>query len=845
MARAPTDASPSPGPPGRAPILLPGFDRSEQLQLNFSSTPFGAAWLTKVYTIDEKTEWFRDHLFARFEDRRTQELKLREVRYGNNVTLLFRVCFWCSEFYGTPRFWPAISRGFSASPEMVESMVDTLVRARRVYRRAHSTERSASLFHSGATKAADLWIAFLDREMDRYRREAPPGGDAVFHKASKYFDDAKVKFRQSDSALMLSGWAHANKRRRSPSPNPIERYPSGKRRPDSRDFDRRHDSPPAPDGPPLLSPLTTELKILGAAKDAYQTPVSANSGMRQGESFSHQPPADGSNRITIRGCATQGSPKTPNTAQWSEGPAIEHAFPRQELEQTDKAHELPAAATVRVKFDLAGAAAKKQSAPLLNNTASTEGPRPMVKTPVPPEVDRISLLEKKLAETEERRVQDVENARAMIASLETKLSSAGQPVSDHRENIQILQDRVASLEAKLEVVVKAVTPTDDRKIKEHFASQESGMVAIDASSEGLSVSAVQNIADRLACLEGKLAADAPSKAQNDQEIWTKISQVEKRLGMIETKSDAKSPVRELDNRITTLEHRQETLLNSTERTVTANKSFVEAMNKRLSNHLSSLERQLHESEKLVATKTFVETNSKLLNNRLSSLERQLEAEKFKARKITTTQEMVERKPALEVQGLQPLKAVEVSKTHKSPTPPREVQRNMEDMLERIKGLPTMSSISEKTFQVEKSLRDIIEKHQRDMKERWEAVTKDLDTAKAQIKGLVHLLNATTSDMATRCSVKTLEGELTILSKRIDVVMQSQVPDGHVARLEHKVDELTRRVGTDLQDITPTDLTTNQGAKEPLAIEVASLRDRVDTLNHSLTELVRQLTENGC
>lgn len=866
MAPTPADASPSPGPLGRAAIILPGFDRSKQLQLDFSATPFGAVWFRRAYTVDECMDFFQTHLYARFQNRTAQEAKLREVRYGNNVTLLFRVCFWCSKYYGHPQFWPAIARGFSASPEIVESMVDTLVRARTTYQMMHSAERYA--FRSGATKAADYWISFLGRTPDPYRRHnASTDGDAVLHKAVKYFADAKQRFQQTDSALMLGKHdvdrtpTSASKRRRSPSPNPTERYPSAKRRQTSVDIDRQQTSP-APGGLLPLVPLTTELDILGQAKEAYQTPVSANDGTKQGEAFFRQPYAEHSSRITIRGCATQDISSTPNTGPWIEGKAAEHGSSRTKSEQSAAALKLPIGATTPTQnVDLVGVV-KNQDAPSEKTMESAKEPQ-TTSTRVTPHVDRLSLLEKKLAETETRRVQDVENARAMIASLEMNLSSTGHSAPENGENFQTLQERLASLEAKLEAVVKAVTPTDDGQIKSNSASLELGMVATDANSEGQPVSTGQDIAKRLACLEAKLASDenSSSNAQSSSETWAKILRVEDRLATMETSINKKDHVLDLTNRIVTLEQRQQKLLNLAEKTDFASKGFVEAKIERLGDHLYSLEEKQNRSQKLVATQTFVETSSKLLIHRLSSLERQIEAEKYKARKVVNiNEETVEKKAAPEMQEPHLQKTVEIPKTSKSPSPPQAVQRDMEDMLKRIKGLPTMSSISEKTFQMEKNLRDMLEKHQRDTKERWEATLKDLDTAKAQIKGLVQLLNEATSDVAKQGSVEALESKLSTLSKRLDAANQSESRDSRVAKLEHKFDKLGKKVQDGLPWSTPADLLNtlqklqstvhdieqrSQSSKNSFTIEVNFLHDRVDTLSQSFTALVRQLTRIGC
>ncbi|KAK3689553.1 hypothetical protein B0T22DRAFT_376881 [Podospora appendiculata] len=146
-----------------APIVLYGFDFNAQSHQTFN-TPWGAAWLTKKYT-DEEHEvftWFRDDI-----------AKQREIKYGNNIYVLFRALLHCSPHYGEDGFWHAIALGFSGGADKVQEMVSTLSRARRIQRTKPAGVPSET------ARAVDDWNSFVDSFKPIPRKFADPSLNSI------------------------------------------------------------------------------------------------------------------------------------------------------------------------------------------------------------------------------------------------------------------------------------------------------------------------------------------------------------------------------------------------------------------------------------------------------------------------------------------------------------------------------------------------------------------------------------------------------------------------------------------------------------------------------------------
>jgi len=135
--------------PKVVPVLLDGFDVAiQRQQIMKSNYPWVAAFCTKEYT-DEAHPDLRAFPYW----------KIREVKYGNNICLLFRALFYFKDFYHDKShiFWPAVASGFSIKPELLQGTVGYLEDARRAHRR-NFTSQSVS----ETAKAADKWLEYLD-----------------------------------------------------------------------------------------------------------------------------------------------------------------------------------------------------------------------------------------------------------------------------------------------------------------------------------------------------------------------------------------------------------------------------------------------------------------------------------------------------------------------------------------------------------------------------------------------------------------------------------------------------------------------------------------------------------
>jgi hypothetical protein len=144
------------GAPPPKPILLFGFDFPTQNLLRFDLT-WSAAFLTPKYT-DEDHRALRDVYRDDYE-------KKREVKYGNNIALLFYAMIHLGESCGeiSDDFWVAIARGFNTNSQLIHETADILTEARRVGRSITIKKLSET------AKAADDWIDFLDHRRTRKR----------------------------------------------------------------------------------------------------------------------------------------------------------------------------------------------------------------------------------------------------------------------------------------------------------------------------------------------------------------------------------------------------------------------------------------------------------------------------------------------------------------------------------------------------------------------------------------------------------------------------------------------------------------------------------------------------
>ncbi|KAK3940001.1 hypothetical protein QBC46DRAFT_386418 [Diplogelasinospora grovesii] len=133
------------------PVLLYGFDFATQQRQRFGP-PWGAAFLTPKFT-DESHPALK--VVMRDVD------KKREVKYGNNIAVLFGAMIECRRYFDHPEFWNAIARGFNTKQEIVRVTANILTEARIVHRKP---DQQTSGWTSDTVRAADAWIEYLDKQ---------------------------------------------------------------------------------------------------------------------------------------------------------------------------------------------------------------------------------------------------------------------------------------------------------------------------------------------------------------------------------------------------------------------------------------------------------------------------------------------------------------------------------------------------------------------------------------------------------------------------------------------------------------------------------------------------------
>ncbi|KAK4227325.1 hypothetical protein QBC38DRAFT_364524 [Podospora fimiseda] len=190
------------------PIMLWGFCFSTQAKQNFN-TPWGAAWLTNQYTDERHEMW--EHIAH------NDLAKKREIKYGNNVAVLFGALVECKAFWGHDGFWHAIARGFNTNSTILRCTVEILTDARRIQRGKPAKEISDT------ARAADRWIAFLDSDAARLKHRGDGPESALIRIADAYF-------KKQERAWVNAAWVPINPKgdtthNRAPSPPRIKHEP--------------------------------------------------------------------------------------------------------------------------------------------------------------------------------------------------------------------------------------------------------------------------------------------------------------------------------------------------------------------------------------------------------------------------------------------------------------------------------------------------------------------------------------------------------------------------------------------------------------------------------------------
>jgi hypothetical protein len=224
----------------RQPMFLPGFDRGTQLGMQFNTISFTTAWLRKTYTNGHSRSI---HARLASEHCSRHERLLQEVRYGNNISLLFKACYTFRDSHRSGALWQAVGRVFGVNAQVVESVANIFVEARGVYLSNHPAGRRAAheQLRTTATYWVDNWCLFISGREDG----RPPSCPDVFTAVDDLFR-REEQTPHGDLAHVLSTTqtdcapptAPRGPRKRSPSPSPLEFTPDPKKRTFSTSSDR-------------------------------------------------------------------------------------------------------------------------------------------------------------------------------------------------------------------------------------------------------------------------------------------------------------------------------------------------------------------------------------------------------------------------------------------------------------------------------------------------------------------------------------------------------------------------------------------------------------------------------
>ncbi|PSR79512.1 hypothetical protein BD289DRAFT_455799 [Coniella lustricola] len=413
----------SDGPPGSPPvqpqqvIILPGFARQEQLEIDYGSLLFRSTWTSKCHTDAAWAERFVPSHYL-----------LKAVHYGNNMALLFKACINLNRYYESPHFWTAVARGFSCKGPFLQAQVDTLVRARKAYLRNYG-----NCFKSHAVKAVDTWINIVasKQPFHDHRPESSLDERRLFEASERYYADAKMpRFLHTDAAGVLSrlndpDMSHRpRKRSRSSAADAYDDEPCSagpKRRPRPGDghhpLDSSYTDRSAWDG---LPPLKTEFR------DAdLRTRHSPASNPTAHDTHSDEPIG------RIRGCASHESLSSKPVAAVLD-PVTQ---PSPKDHNLERANEL-----LRDRIDLLGKKLETQQKTDVKAAVAEQNAEIARHA-----LEMLNRFEKRLLEVEAQRARDAENAQTRIDALEAKL--AAQQTEATTSNA--LLARIASLEEKL------------------------------------------------------------------------------------------------------------------------------------------------------------------------------------------------------------------------------------------------------------------------------------------------------------------------------------------------------------------------------------------------------------
>lgn len=409
--------------------MLWGFCFSTQAKQNFNIS-WGAAWLTGQYTDEHHDMWRnidRDDISKR-----------REIKYGNNIAVLFGALLECRSFWGQDGFWQGIARGFNTNATILRCTVETLTDARKIQRGKPSKEISDT------ARAADRWISFLDSNSARLARPSrvDARGTDLASVADAYFrSQAKRWVNAAWVPVHHKGDGHSQIAR---APTPIKSQPSSANDapgPHLRSIRKRSPSPGAQafdSRSPKLRRISRVSSLSGEA-----LPPTGPRAHRDYEYAAHKPDPDSHQR---------GMEERKQEGEEERGREEEREMERERERERDKGRH-PFHVNAQYGQD------PKQPPKHVNGEAI---PKPHDDHK---QLDRIAILEKELAETKAKLIEaTATNGSNQISSRMDAVTNAVttmmESMHDIVDGLTNLQDEVSGLQTwKKDQPAQAATDT--------------------------------------------------------------------------------------------------------------------------------------------------------------------------------------------------------------------------------------------------------------------------------------------------------------------------------------------------------------------------------------------------
>lgn len=807
----------------REPIILRGFDRRRQLDISFQTIHFGAVWLRRTYT-DEKA----DHITLRTKD---NEIRLQEVRYGNNITVLLKACYHLRQYYNSRDFWPAIARGFGASADVVRDMFELFIEARKTYHGNNPDEED--LTRSGANVAADKWLDFLANRRSDSRtgwetRDFQCSSSEIFGHARSFFNDSQGK--QVDLANVLpkkldyQHYSPSESRKRFASHEPSGRPPSPKRRPSSNYFDRS-DTLSARISQPL-TPISTVNSIRDPARQDYQAPINTSDRPAWTISSSQGSPEVASEIFPkIRGTASQIKNGLPGIESQDMTPhhALSNGFSDVESQRMrDKVASLEKELS-DVKSRLSDGQHHRN---LMNKILSDHGLIGIKRSPSEPDPAvksmqaRIASLEAKVREEAARHAHEIKCVKESIYVAKQEIAMLGDNsvkkevlASGHDKDVDPSLHALKMIQGKLTSIEDRLLGNGTAESQNKLSTPESRLPSVQPQISEASAPVNENLNNRTTGPRNEIAGTAAEEHQfGTVDVLGKISQLEdavsnisNRVSQLEAEPNEGGRVHEFEKRIQVIEHQRDK-----DRKECMTKDSIgimfEQLDSRLTQEKSAASKQLQDIHlRLMATEI---QNSRLLKN-VDVLEtpkspspsqngqRSMD-EVFKTIDNLPTEAFVtdmifEREQVLKYESEKIWGFVNELSTRISSLPTatlvsdmfdkrdqshkcdiEKLRRNLDEMLSKINILPTNACISERLFGLEKCLRAELGIHQRETASVVDGTRKDLENLQVQVKALNKLWNEATTELAKsdslaalKVEINTLKGDIAKNSTRID------------------------------------------------------------------------------